>query len=234
MNYCFANKVFEIETAFPYFHNFAKNYVSDKSAEYKITITKEDVQEWKNTHDDCDGFSLEYIETLVIHAEIARLLSKENIFILHGSTIGFESLDNCYAFVAPSGTGKSTHVQILRKVFKERVITINDDKPFLQLNDGFKAYGSPWDGKEHLSNNVSGNLKGIFVIKRSKENKVTKIKPVEAINSLVRQLYLPKGKDESSSALNALVSLSSNVPVYCLEVNMEDEAALTSAKVMIK
>ncbi len=119
-------------------------------------------------------------------------------------------------------------------MFDEKIIYINDDKPFIELANGFNVYGSPWNGKERLSNNLKGNLKGIFVISRAKENKVSKLNSVNALDKLIRQFYLPKGKIESSKALNALIQLCSNVPIYLLEVNMNDDAALVSGNIMKK
>ena len=237
LNYCFANHIFEIETAFPYFHDFAKEYLTEEKPEFTLKTTKEEVEEWKSSHKDCDGFNLDYIETLVLHAKIASVLSLFDAFILHGSTIYVDEPKNAFVFTAPSGTGKSTHVSILRKVYGNRINIINDDKPFLSYNskdNTFDVFGSPWNGKERLSNNISGSLKGIFVVKQAKTNKVSKLSPDEAVSKLITQLYMPKGMEESKHSLKALASLVKCIPIYILEVNMSEEAGNTSFEVMLK
>ena len=234
-NYIFANTVFEIESHFDYFHVFAKEYVTDKKASLVISSSKELVEEWKASHNDCEGFSLDYIETLVIHSAVAQTLATENKFIIHGSSIYVDCPSNGYIFVAPSGTGKSTHVRLLKKMYGNHINYVNDDKPFISVTkDGFDLYGSPWNGKEGLGNNVKVSLKGIFVVSRSNTNKVSKLSPKEAINHLIRQIHIPLGIHEAGNATNALIKLCESLPVYLLEVNMEDDAAITSFNVMKK
>ena len=236
-NFCFANHIFKINATFPYFLEFAKDYLVNEKEEFEITTSKEEILEWKNSHDDCEGFELDYIETLLIHAKVASILSKFDAFILHGSTIYIDDPSNAFVFIAPSGTGKSTHVSILRKLLGSRVNIINDDKPFMSYNsqnNTFKVFGSPWNGKERLSNNVSGLLKGIFVVKQAKINKVNKLSPDEAISRLFTQVYVPKGIEESKHAIKAMSSLANFVPIYLLEVDMSDEAGKTSLEVMNK
>ena len=75
-----------------------------------------------------------------------------------------------YIFTAVSGTGKSTHAMLWREVFGERVRMINDDKPLIRITPEGKAvvYGTPWDGKHHLSKNSAFPLKAICWLTRAK------------------------------------------------------------------
>ena len=76
-----------------------------------------------------------------------------------------------YLFTAPSGTGKSTHTRLWREVFGDRVWMINDDKPMLRISENLvTAYGTPWNGKHHISRNASAPLKAIVQLNRGKEN----------------------------------------------------------------
>lgn len=233
--YKFANTNFEIESYFDYFSKFAKEYVVNEKAEEVIKVSLDDIVLWKENHDDCEGFELDYIETLVIHSLVADKLSLENKFIIHGSSIYVDDKSNGYIFVAPSGTGKSTHVRLLKKVYKDRVNYVNDDKPFLlSSKDDFYVYGSPWNGKEHLGNNIKAQLKGVFVVSRSDTNKVSKLEPKIAINYLIKQLHIPLGIVEAGNATNCLIKLCESIPVYLLEVNMDEDAARVSFEVMSK
>ena len=233
--YKFADSVFEIESSFDFFHNFAKEYVTNDKASIVISSSKAQVESWKASHNDCEGFSLDYIETLVIHSLVAQALASENKFIIHGSSIYVDSKDNGYIFVAPSGTGKSTHVRLLKKMYGDRINYVNDDKPFISVSkDVFELYGSPWNGKEHLGNNLKAQLRGVFVVSRSNTNKVGKLSPKEAIKHLIKQLHIPLGIEEAGNATNALIKLCESLPVCLLEVNMEDDAARVSFDIMSK
>lgn len=234
-NYKFADTVFEIESCFDYFGKFAKEYVVDEEASIKLSSSKEQVESWKESHSDCEGFSLDYIAILVIHSLVASELAKENKFIIHGSSIYVDDPSNGYIFVAPSGTGKSTHVRLLKKMYGNRINYVNDDKPFISITkDGFELYGSPWNGKEHLGNNLKAQLKGVFVVSRSNTNKVSKLSPKETIKHLIKQLHIPLGIEETANATNALIKLCESLPVYLLEVNMNDDAARVSFDIMSK
>ena len=234
-NYKFADTIFEIESCFDYFGKFAKDYVVDSISNISIKTSIDQIKSWKESHSDCDGFDLDYIETLVIHSLVADKLSLENKFIIHGSSIYVDDTSNGYIFVAPSGTGKSTHVRLLKKVYKDRVNYVNDDKPFLlSSKDGFFVYGSPWNGKEHLGNNLKAQLKGVFVVSRATDNKVSKLEPKIAINYLIKQLHIPSGIVEAGNATNCLIKLCESLPVYLLEVNMDEDAARVSFEVMSK
>ena len=91
---------------------------------------------------------------------------------MHGSSFYIDDVDNGFMICATSGVGKSTHSRLLKEYLKERFVYINDDKPFIKKEDThFYIYGSPYNGKENLSNNVKSKLKTIFILKRSKENK---------------------------------------------------------------
>ena len=50
---------------------------------------------------------------------------------------------------------------------------VNDDKPLLQITkNGVIAYGTPWDGKHHLSSNIAVPLKAICILTRASENHI--------------------------------------------------------------
>ena len=92
-------------------------------------------------------------EFLAVQRKITEKLIDFDVLLFHSSLMAVDGFG--YAYSAPSGTGKSTHTAILRKVYGDRVQIVNDDKPFLRLKDGVVyAYGTPWAGKEHLENNI--------------------------------------------------------------------------------
>jgi len=232
--YKFADITFKITSFFAYFEEFAKDYVVDEEKNaFEISLTEQDSIDWKNEHEDAKDFPLYYLETLVIHSRVASILSKFNTFIFHGSTIYLDNPNNSYIFTAPSGTGKSTHVRLLKELLGDRINYINDDKPFIKIEDNkYYLYGSPWNGKERQSENIKGELKGVLVLERSKTNSVERMHPTLAINYLIKQIHLPKGLNETSNGMKLIMDLLKNIPIYLLKVNMDIDAAKTSYEVM--
>lgn len=114
-------------------------------------------------------FSDEEIEWNVIYREVPKLLSKENVVLIHGVLVKMDN--DGYLFTAPSGTGKSTHAMLWTKVFPNRASIVNGDKALLKLTkSGVFAYGSPWKGKERIGTSQCVKLKSICEIQRGNVN----------------------------------------------------------------
>ena len=147
-----------------------------------------------------------------------------NTFLFHGSAIAVD--DKAYLFTAKSGTGKSTHTRLWREYFGERALMVNDDKPLLKVTeDGVRVYGTPWDGKHRLSNNVSVPLKAICILTRDEVNHIEEISLEEAYQMLLQQTYRPSDKGAVIQTLKLLDLLKEHVKFYRLGCNMESDAA---------
>ena len=230
--YKFANHIFKIDTLYKYFSLYAKEYIVDEEAEYSISNTLEEIVAWKESHNE-EG-ELNYLEILLIQDKVAKLLAKDNIFIMHGSSIYINDISHGYIFIGPSGIGKSTHVRKLKDYYKDNLVIINDDKPFISLlNNNYYIYGSPWSGKSHISSNVRASLKGIFILQQAKDNSISRIDPKASINYLFKQLYIPKGNESSNKGLDFLIKLAKEVPIYSLKCNLEN-GAVNYMKELIK
>lgn len=234
--FSFADKTFKITPTFEAFFKFAKNYIVDvDSYDYEISTSLEEIKKWDLEHKDENEYPLAYIETLVIHSKIADILADESSFIFHGSCIYVDDLDNAYIFTAPSGTGKSTHTELLRKYYPNKINYVNGDKPFIRyINNEYIVYGSPWDGKERNSNNVKAKLKGIFIVNRSKENKVNKLEAKQAINHLIKQIHIPSKEDAVIKGIDFITKLCKDLPIYLLDCDISKTAASTSYEIMNK
>ncbi len=173
------------------------------------------------------GISAEFTN---IYRQIAEKLPEFSRVVAHGATISYDKYG--YMFIAPSGTGKTTHINLWRKYF-EGVDIINGDKPVLEVKENFVyAYGTPWAGKEMYEKNTSAPLKAITVIKRANENSIRRISSSEALNALMKQVYLP----ENDVALDLTIQLFDDiirlVPFYELSCDISREAALCSFEVL--
>ena len=146
--------------------------------------------------------------------------------MLHSSCV--EKDGYAYLFSADSGTGKSTHTHIWLKVFPEARI-INDDKPALIKEDGiWYACGTPFSGKTPENINVKVPVRAITFIKRGLENKIERLSTNEAIKLVFGQIIRTKYEDRAFKTLEVIDSILKNIPVFSLECNMDDDAAITA------
>lgn len=108
------------------------------------------------------AFRGSFFSTLLIHASLVR-------------NAGYG-----YAFIAKSGTGKSTHTALWLKYIPGSDL-MNDDNPIVRVIDG-KAfiYGSPWSGKTPCYRNVKAPLGAITQIDRALHNSVERFSPTAA------------------------------------------------------
>lgn len=207
-----------------------------KDIQYEKEMAK---RECLKSKDICHHYSEGYFETLAIYRKIAEALIEKNIVLFHGSAVAVDGVG--YLFTAKSGTGKSTHTRLWREVFGERVVMVNDDKPLLHISEQeVIAYGTPWDGKHHLSSPISVPLKGICILKRSHameagqvsknilRNCIRKISKQEAYPMLIQESYRSSNENKVRMQLELLDRLSEMISLYELHCNMEREAAIVA------
>ena len=171
-------------------------------------------------------------ESLCIYRAVAEQLPAFSRFVFHGAAIEYDG--NAYLFTAPSGTGKTTHINLWRRYLGDKVNVINGDKPIINVGNISIVYGTPWAGKEGYQRNASAPIKAICILKQGKVNKITKLQKAEAVNHLMRQVYLPQDKTALSQTLALLGKLIETTPVYILECDISEQAFLTSFNEMTK
>lgn len=168
-----------------------------------------------------------YLETLAVYRKIAVSLLPKGILLMHGSVIAVDGQG--YMFTALSGTGKSTHVRLWRQHFGNRAVMVNDDKPLVKISSGeVKVFGTPWDGKHHLSTNTSVPLKALVVLCRGSQNEIHPISAQEAFPTLLQQSFRTEDSLVTIQAMQLLSLLSRQVGLYCLHCNMDPEAAVVA------
>lgn len=217
------------------------NYISTDEPEFVITTNEEDIRlesEMSDHNRQFEGlppytFADSYLETLAVYRKLVERLADDDIILFHGSAIAVEG--QCYLFTAKSGTGKSTHVRLWRKMLGDRAVMVNDDKPLIRLKDGMAVvYGTPWDGKHHLSTNISMPLKSIAVLKRGEKNTIKPLSVKESLPMLIQQTYRPEHPSAVMKVLQLVGKLAQSVNLFELHCNMEDEAAHVAYEGMSK
>lgn len=209
---------------------YCTDFITEKEPLFSLQITEKDILNEKENPDCNKKFSDELCETFALYRKISEELINYGIILFHGSTIAVDG--EVYIFTAPSGTGKSTHSKIWRRVLTAKghdVFMINDDKPLLKITgDAVLACGTPWRGVHKLGTNVEMKIKSICLLNRDTHNHIEQISPQDAFPYIYRQTYRPQNPILLSKTLELLNELLSRVSFYSLGCDMTDEAAEVS------
>lgn len=211
---------------------FFREYETHQLPFFSIAPTDEDLKRMQVNHftlAQAEGrpkqiHSDAFLENNAIHALLAEKLVEYDVLLMHGSALCMDGV--AYLFTAPSGTGKSTHTRLWREVFGDRVWMINDDKPMLRISDnGVTVYGTPWNGKHHISRNASAPLKAIVLLNRGKENRIEPMSKADAFTVVMKQALTSKIPSVMMKIIQLENNLLNAVDFYQLSCNMEPEAA---------
>ncbi|MGB4092146.1 MAG: hypothetical protein WBK46_09440 [Ruminococcus flavefaciens] len=230
--YKIADKIVEVNSIYEEVHEYCSDYQTDLSADYSVNITQADIdfEREKSAHEDeVEGipirhFSDSYLEELAVYRKIAEKMLDFDTVLFHGSVIAVDGAG--YLFTAKSGTGKSTHTRLWREYFGERAVMVNDDKPLLHIGDiGVVAYGTPYNGKHRLGNNISVPLKALCILTRDNDNQIESITREQAYTMLLQQVYRPADMLKMTKTLELVDRLADSVKLYRLGCNMDISAA---------
>lgn len=233
--YKIAEKVIEVTSIYEKVHEYCMDYTTDEVPDFSIDTTQTDIEyerERSAREDVYEGRSVrdyrdEYLEELAVYRKIAEKMPDYDTVLFHGSVIAVDG--EGYLFTAKSGTGKSTHTRLWREAFGERAVMVNDDKPLLKITDNdVTAFGTPYNGKHRLGNNMSVKLKGLCILTRGEQNSIRRITKSEAYAMLLQQVYRPLDTDKLRKTLALADRFAENVSLYKLACNMDISAAETA------
>ncbi len=159
--------------------------------------------------------------------------SYKDLLLVHASLVRHNGKG--YAFIAKSGTGKSTHVGMwLRHI--ENCDLMNDDCPIIRIiDDRAYIFGSPWSGKTPCYRNTKARLGAITRIARGLENSIEKESPVTALASLLPSCSTMKWDREIFGNLCATLSkVIETTDIYTLHCLPNKDAAILCHKVISK
>lgn len=199
-------------------------YITDSdSFDFEVKVSQSEIEEYiANSKEKCSSFAAE--STLILKKICNRILENYNGFFFHSSSL---MLDNKgYVFTAVSGTGKSTHTELWRKLFQEKVVMINDDKPIIRKKDGvFYVYGTPWMGKSDIGNNVKAPVKAVYILQRGEKNNAVRVKPGEVFKNILEATVVPTDRKNMEKLLTLLDEFFNSVLLFRLTCNTDIEAA---------
>lgn len=188
--------------------------------------------DWRALQENQPHLTKDDSEYIVTGSSFYNQLLNFDGMLLHASAVILDGW--AYLFSAPSGTGKSTHTTLWRKVFGEdKALILNDDKPALRFEEGrFYAYGTPWSGKTDMNINQRVPLAGICMLGRGERNEIEPFAGAEAVHALLEQTIRPRNAAKTVKLLELVDKLFENVPVWKMKCNMDPEAARVSYEAM--
>ena len=237
--YKIAERNIRVTSLHAYVHRLCGAYQTDETAvDFSVSVTQADIdfEREKSAQEQHPDTGLctapdDYLETLAVYRQIAEQMPRYDTVLIHGSCVAVDGIG--YLFVAPSGTGKSTHTRLWRERFSERAVMINDDKPLVRVTEtGAVIYGTPWDGKHRLSTNTAVPLKAICRLERGDENRIAPMTAKEAYPTFLQQVYRPADVAATEQTLTLIDRLITRVGLWRLSCNMDPEAALVAYDAM--
>lgn len=210
----------QLDNRFPDLALLCRGYETEETPILRISVSQEEI-ETERQGQNC-GFSDGYLETVCMYRKLALEMLRYNVFIMHASVIEVDGAG--YAFLAHSGTGKTTQTLLWLRHFGDRARVINGDKPLIRLSaDGtFVAYGTPWCGKEGLGCNASVPLKALFLLERATEPSCEPAAEEYCIDRIFHQLLMPEHPEQMLRLLTMADRLIETVPCYRLRCDMTD------------
>ena len=234
---CLAGKNIAVRSLFDEVYEFCRDYLTDRPADLTVDVTPEDINYEKELNireSQIEGIPVydypdSYLETLAVYRKIVTKMLEFDTFLMHGAVVAVG--DKAWLFTAPSGTGKTTHINLWLKNIPGSYV-VNGDKPLIHIGDECTVYGTPWAGKERMNRNVGVKLCGIVILNRGLNNIIEKVPMTQILPILIQQSYRPKTRIELEKTLSLLSRLGRKIPMYQLYCNMNDEAALTAYNVL--
>lgn len=157
------------------------------------------------------------------HALVYKALLQDMI-MLHSASILYK--DKLWLFSGPSGTGKSTHTGLWKKLYD--VELINGDLNLIGMEDGVPyVYGTPWCGTSEIYDNKRYPLGGIVLLKQAPYDQVRELDSSKKILKVNQRLISPTWDEEMfQHTLELTQTVVEKVMVSQLDCTMRDHAAM--------
>ena len=210
---------------FPNLEALCRGYETREDPVITLSVTQEEIEAERAMQ--ADIFTDGYLETICLYRKLALEMLKHNVFILHASVIDVDG--EGYAFLAHSGTGKTTQTRLWLEHFGSHARVVNGDKPLIRVAETetgwqFIAYGTPWRGKEGMGCNASVPLKALFLLERSTVPSCEPASQEYTIDRIFHQMLMPENPELMMELLSMADRLVETVPCYCLRCDMTDHS----------
>ena len=228
--YRFAQVRVEIVSVHEEVHRRCAAYAAEGPADFRVRTELKDILAEERRSGEI-RLTESRLESMAVYRKIAERMPEFGAFLFHCSALAAEGKG--FLFAAPSGTGKSTHARLWRELPGSGVAMINDDKPLIRAdgNGGAWVYGTPWDGKHHLSTNMGVPMQAVCLLERGEKNRIRRISGKEAMPGLLGQCYRPENPEMLRKTLEMLTGI--RVEFYRLQCRPDREAAELARSVLL-
>ncbi len=234
-----AGRIIKVSCFYKHTANDWQKYLEkEKNPEIEISVSKEEIELESSSYEHAiipercyygEKVSIMkdyyYYESAIICRKIADAMIDFHTLLIHGAAIALDY--KCYIFIAPSGTGKTTHILNWLKVFPDSFV-VNGDKPMVNV-DTQTVYGTPWCGKEGLNTNTAVPLGGIIILSRGKINMIQSVTFREIVPQIINQIHIPEKTEYVIRTLRLLDSLA-DIPCFRLKCNTDEKSAIVAYK----
>lgn len=151
---------------------------------------------------------------LLLLKSVQKLLPKRNAVLFHASSIIHNNFG--IMFIAPTGGGKSTIIQLLQKLGSKYTDDISIIK---KTNNSFELYQSPFSEKNPiLKRNNSYPLKLICILHKSKKCNLRTYSFTESLKKVAANALIVPSTDKRRR--NIVSELVKNIPVVEFSFNL--------------
>ena len=233
-----AGVTIHVEHRYPYVYQACREFevpLSEKP-DFTVRTTDERIRKEFEAWEEICGCPLDFevwkgrCESDSLITDICDQMPFYDMFLMHAAVVAVDGV--AYIFTAPSGTGKSTHIQLWKDHFGSRAVIVNGDKPLIRLqNGGVYVCSTPWKGKEELGLGPGAvfPVGGICMLKQSPENQIRKLSVSEASRYIFRQVHLSRNNEETFSRFWGLLDqMMTSTDFYLLQCNREPGASRLS------
>jgi hypothetical protein len=162
-------------------------------------------------------YPLEYPldQMLFIH-----MLGRSGGALIHGGGVKHRGCG--YLFVGLSGSGKTTLCKYWQSL-QETTVLSGDRCIVRKAGEFFVLHGTPWSGEEIDGVDGSAPLEAVFLIEKSRDCRLLRTSPVEAVTRLYQCVFPPVwDKSGIQNTLGFLGDMVNTLPVYRLEFALDD------------
>ena len=113
----------QMDNRFPDLAYLCAGYETEEEPVIRLSVTQEEI-DWERSMQTYE-FPEGYLETVCIYRKLALEMLKHDVFIMHASVLEVDG--EGYAFLAHSGTGKTTQTRLWLEHFGDRARVVNGD-----------------------------------------------------------------------------------------------------------
>lgn len=227
----FKGRIADINVGFEEYYKLFHAYIPEFAAEFDkpdlvIEVTQKDIEEERAEELAAGGkdFPPGRFQMTRAFRKFGDAIPDFNAVVMHGCFVSVG--DRGIAFIARSGTGKTTHMLLWQKLLGERLQIINGDKPIVRFIDGgLFGYGTPWNGKEHFFVNGRAPLTDICIIERGEKNETLPVSKDEGALALIQQVHTPRDPEQLTKTMQLVSRISEQCRFWKIRCNMDIEAA---------